>query len=398
MNNKDNIIFIGYIVPLENTSSYSGISIAGNKMQNSILKHLYNTNDYNISIISIRPNASFPRDKRIFVRKNNSLIYNSIPVTEIGYINVPLLKQLTQCRNVFKVLKKQIKSIKNKCIVFTFNMFPPIGIPAIKVQEKYKTQVVAFLADLPIDDAVDRSLISRLLDNSFNSITERQISKLKNAIALNLNAIKTYAPNSKYLVIDGGIELDENTKYVVTNKENYIMYCGSLNKYSGVLTLCQAMEYVKDDVLLYIYGQGELKEQVLEYSNKDNRIKYNGLVPNSIIIEKQKKAKLLINPRPVNDQISMVTFPSKIFEYMLSGTPIVSTKLSGFSSEYDDKLIFCGDSAKDIGHCIDKTLSLPKTKLDNIGKKAFEYVIKEKTWENQINKIVKFIGRCYYEN
>ena len=39
-----------------------------------------------------------------------------------------------------------------------------------------------------------------------------------------------------------------------------------------------------------------------------------------------------------------VTFPSKIFEYMLSGTPVITTRLNGFNSEYYDTMYFVEDN------------------------------------------------------
>ena len=43
--------------------------------------------------------------------------------------------------------------------------------------------------------------------------------------------------------------------------------------------------------------------------------------------------------RVVNDPIAQVTFPSKTFEYLLSGTPVLSTRLNGYTHEYDEAIV-----------------------------------------------------------
>ena len=56
-----------------------------------------------------------------------------------------------------------------------------------------------------------------------------------------------------------------------------------------------------------------------------------------------KEAKLLINLRNPEDKYTKYSFPSKTFEYMVSGTPFFTTKLEGIPSEYYNYL-YCIDS------------------------------------------------------
>lgn len=49
---------------------------------------------------------------------------------------------------------------------------------------------------------------------------------------------------------------------------------------------------------------------------------------------RNKKATLLINPRPSNEEFTKYSFPSKNLEYMASGTPLLATDLPGIPAEY----------------------------------------------------------------
>lgn len=387
-----NIVFIGYVVDPERADEYTGISFAGNNMQYNILKYLAKDERFNITVISVVPNTTFPKDKRMFIGKKESTLCDCIKTYEVSYVNIPVIKQVSQCLSVIFHLKKVFRTISaENSIVLTFNMFPPIGIPA-KWLIKKNIEVAAILADLPIDDAISRSTFGHLLMNSFDNIAKNAIKSLKHAIVLNYNAIKQYAPNSDYIIVDGGIDCDKTTtKNETIRKENNVLYCGSLNDYSGIRNLCNAMHYVTGNVFLDIYGSGELGDFVKECAKKDNRIRYHGRIPNSAILTKQKEAKFLINPRPINDPISMVTFPSKIFEYMMSGTPVISTKLSGFSSDYEGKVIFCGDSSEGIADAINRAMKMSDSEKEALALSASTFIVENKTWEKQTCKIADYL-------
>ena len=101
---------------------------------------------------------------------------------------------------------------------------------------------------------------------------------------------------------------------------------------------------------------------------------------------------MLINPRVINDPIAEVTFPSKTFEYMLSGTPVLTTRLNGYSEEYEGKMIFTeSDSAEQIAEGIEKVKKMGKEELENISREAKNFVMEKRCWSVQSKKIADFI-------
>lgn len=83
------------------------------------------------------------------------------------------------------------------------------------------------------------------------------------------------------------------------------------------------------DYILEIYGDGDYRAELVELAAKHDRIIYKGLVSRDVIVARQKQVALLINPRPSSYEYTQYSFPSKIMEYMLSGTPVLTTKLPG---------------------------------------------------------------------
>lgn len=132
-----NIIFLNYLVPLNEMHKYSGISVAGNKMQHNIATELSRIDNVNLNILSILPYATYPKEKRILVfgKKTNN---NNFKYQTISYINLPVIKQISQILFMNYSLKRLIKELDDNTIIFGFNMFPQIGIPLKKYLKNIK--------------------------------------------------------------------------------------------------------------------------------------------------------------------------------------------------------------------------------------------------------------------
>jgi glycosyltransferase involved in cell wall biosynthesis len=392
------VLFLGYAVDEETANSLTGSSIAGNKMQLNILKNLARYEDVNLDIITIYPVAGFPHDKNIFIKRSVINLCDDIKAIKAAFLNVPVLKQLWQTISVYYEAKKIIKKDKDT-IVFSFNLFPQIGLPLVWLKKKYNCSTVSLLADLPIDDKKVRRGISKMFRDSFDRLTRKSISECDHLIVLNKHAAEIYALGKDYIVVEGGADLEEYTKYNVTfgnakRIQRNIVYSGALTEYSGIMSLIEAMKYVRDgSVQLHIYGSGYL-QPVVEKAAKDNsNIKFFGRVSNQEIKDIQPNSWLLANPRLMDDPISAVTFPSKIFEYMLSGTPVLTTRLNGFTDEYFDKMYFVeSNEPRDIANKINELAEFDSDTLNEMGYRAFKFVTTKKTWEIQSRKIHRYLA------
>ena len=86
-----------------------------------------------------------------------------------------------------------------------------------------------------------------------------------------------------------------------------------------------------------------------------------GCVTPDKVVEYEKRALLLVNPRPTNETFSKFSFPSKTMEYLLSGTAVVSTKLPGIPEEYFDYMFsFDSDDRDSIFDKLNELLNLTR--------------------------------------
>ena len=284
-------------------------------------------------------------------------------------------------------------------MILSFNLFPQTGWAAVKSGKKYNIPVATLLADLPIDDANKRNWFMTQWRKLFDCLTICLIKECKNIIALNENAIKIYHPKADSLIVDGGIDWNSNnTLLEIKGAENKdIVFAGALVQYNGIVNLLQAMQIVKKsgkDIILHIYGDGDLKDYVKTMAEKHDNIVFHGRVASEELTKIYNKAWLLINPRPVNDPISQVTFPSKMFEYLLSGTPVLSTRLSGFTNAYNDVMFFAeSDTSQGLA---DKILEVSGQSQDEMNQKALrarKFVLDNKTWEKQCERIHEYLKK-----
>lgn len=170
---------------------------------------------------------------------------------------------------------------------------------------------------------------------------------------------------------------------------------GGLCEDYGVKNLVEAFKLIDNRKLeLHLYGNGELVDYIKK--QKDKRIIYHGIKDNIIVREEESVAKLLINPRFTNSEYTKYSFPSKIMEYMASGTPVLTTKLSGIPDEYGKYVYFFEDeSIVGMKEKMIEILSKSDNELYMKGRSARNFIIKNKNIMVQGKRIISLIKNKY---
>ncbi|WP_396128567.1 glycosyltransferase [Exiguobacterium mexicanum] len=173
-----------------------------------------------------------------------------------------------------------------------------------------------------------------------------------------------------------------------------ILYTGLLSKKYGIVDLIEAFKEIMDENLeLVICGEGEAKDYILEQSVIDSRIIYKGLLERRDVLTLQKSSTVLVNPRTNNDSYTKYSFPSKILEYMSSGTPVIAYKLDGMPDEYSEYLYTVDNYSRNgLKMKIEEVLNKPQEELSNMGMKARDFVLENKNKTVQTKKILEMIN------
>ena len=124
-------------------------------------------------------------------------------------------------------------------------------------------------------------------------------------------------------------------KFQTTNQERKIVaHAGTLSEVVGVSKILDYLKNSKSIDELWLMGNGDLSERIIEQANKDERLVYFGFINKEEVFLKLQQARLLLILRDPNEDYTKYSFPSKLFEYMASGTPVAISHLPGIPKEY----------------------------------------------------------------
>ena len=172
-----------------------------------------------------------------------------------------------------------------------------------------------------------------------------------------------------------------------------IMYAGGIRKQYGIERMAKA--FVRggfDGWELHIYGDGDYKTELAEFSKENPTVKFFGTVSNEEVVKKQLEATLLINPRPTDEDYVKYSFPSKTMECMASGTPLLTTRLPGMPPEYYDYVYFIDDESEDgVLEALKTVTERSQDELHTLGARAKEFVLREKSNLRQAKKLYDFL-------
>ena len=122
--------------------------------------------------------------------------------------------------------------------------------------------------------------------------------------------------------------------------ERYICYCGTVSNFKdGVNILLEAFGIISKEfpnMKLYILGHrpfakdNKLNDDIIEKYGIKEQVYMPGAIPGNEMPQFLKNAELLVLARPDNIQAAY-GFPTKLGEYLMSGNPVVVTKVGELS-------------------------------------------------------------------
>lgn len=172
----------------------------------------------------------------------------------------------------------------------------------------------------------------------------------------------------KIIVAHDGIDLEQfahpeskesaRARLGLPQDKKIAMYIGRLDGWKGVETLLEASLTLSSEWLVVIIG-GE-PEQVAKLSDKYPAVRFLGYRPYKELADNQSAADVLVLPGTGKDVVSVrFTSPLKLFAYMASGRPIVTSDLPSIREVLDEKsaVLISPDNAQALADGIQKASS-----------------------------------------
>lgn len=393
------IAFVGSVMSEVRCQDNPVCNPAGNKFQRNFLYSLLRAGRCALDVITFVPAAMFPRGSRLVYGSEMVEIDPDMAKAEaIRFVNVPILKQLSQAISIFLALRKWHRSQRGRRrVVIVYNVFAPHALPVLAARALYGGKAIALVADLPhgiYQFAGIRGLFERL-DMSAQT---RSLAHFDGQIVLTEMIAADFAPGVPSLIVEGAADGEQASLATTTEPPpdvRTILFSGTLNEINGTVLMLQAFAELADPrYRLRIFGRGPLQEMVVAAAARDSRIQFEGFQPNELIMRHQSEATVLINPRPIGHPITRYSFPSKLFEYMLSGRPVITTRLAGITPDYHPHLYLLDEETpQGLARKIEEVCDRPAQELSAKGRGAREFVLENKTWQQQGQRVYSFVSR-----
>lgn len=372
--------------------------------QNSLEKALVNGfQDNGFANLTVNCLPSVPYEvlcTKIYCRSIKDFIPEGIKFRTFPILKIPIMKYLVFFLSAFyRTLNHRLHCKERKMTIFVAVNFVPVTVALLLIAKTLDIKIICMLTDCARNTYALRQDLS-------DSKTKKGFLKLymhfcqwvehqyDGYIFLTEKMHDTVnLKNKPHMILEGISHDDFKVKYNNRNQKKIIMYAGSLFKIYGVEKILEVVNLIDDqNIELHIYGDGESKETIKLAAKNDQRISYKGFVDRSLILQSMQEATLLINLRNPEYEYTQLSFPSKLMEYMASGTPVFSTKLEGIPDEYYQYIYFSESYdnivlAKEIKDILNRPFEELRTKGDN----ARNFIIENKNQRIQAKRVKDFI-------
>lgn len=395
-----NILFLAQtypdeILPSLEKNSKVILDYAAHNLGSAIIKGM-KENNVKIHVVNTPHVGSYPpyyRTPVIPSYKNNGL-------ESIGFLNFSYLKRLSILRQQRKLTLKWCKCTAGRKVVFLYN-FEALAIVSDIIKKYPDVRVVLLVTDLIEYQSTGMTplkRINRIVDKFIGCGIQiyKYLELVDGFILLAPKMSENLCVGKRpWVQIEGIYNNDNNLSDVPKNPKKVLFYSGNLGKRYGICKLLDAFSEINDkEYELQICGGGDGLDIIKEYESKDNRIKYLGIVPRSEVQKLQQAATVLVNPRNSNDAYTMYSFPSKTMEYLASGTPVIMSHLKSIPQEYDEHIFYVDDeSIEGWARKIQEVCNIAPKELIDFGRRAQNFIMKEKTPRPQVKKILDFIDK-----
>ena len=353
-------------------------------------------NNSKVTVLSAPPVGRHNSSKAFWCKSKES--EEGITYHYLSFINFPGFRQVCLILGAFfRALFWCLSKPKAERVIVCDVLNAGLCASAILACMLTRTQIVGIMTDMP-------GLMVRFETNQQMPLMTKMATKLMkwsfnsyNKFVFLTDAMKVVNKNNNpYIIMEGlcGSEMALRRKVYKNDGIRNIMYAGGLHERYGLKKLTEAfMSIPGENLRLNLYGSGPFVEDLKNrYCKEDSRIIYKGVVGNAEVVEAELSSTLLVNPRPTDEEFTRYSFPSKNIEYMVSGTPLLTTKLPGMPSEYYPYVYLIEDETTEgYADAIKHAITLSDDDLHLKGHNAKSFILENKNSYEQAKRILRLI-------
>lgn len=388
------LLFISNVVPDIVPYNGPGFTRSGNNVLLGITEALPD----DATIVSCRPIASFPNGP-VWIKGETVDLSNGKKIIILPTLNIKIVKNIIWAYIIKSYIKKWAKKNPNDInYVLVYNLYTPPIKSVYKACKKYKCKLSAILYDLGVPPKrLGLGRITMMGYRHMEKQAEKYIPLLDGRIVINESIAKHYAPDKDYLLVDGGINSDVIAKLFPIEKSTSnrftFLLAGMLWDQNGTRLLLDCLSLHPElDADFIFAGKGIDVTLIESAAKKDKRIKYAGMLSQQHLFNLYAKVDVLLNLR-LEEAVDF-HFPSKLLEYMATGKHVLSTNIAHAGKVYGDYISILSDITPDgLAESINDIISAGKDTLYQRGTVTREFMLQNRNWRYQTQRIIKYINR-----
>ncbi len=389
------ILFISNLVPDRKEYWNSAFARSGQNVLRGIAKELplYD----HTTIACCLPTASFPYAP-IWISGKEDILEDGQKVYIWPTLNIQIIKIIFWGLYSLYFVGQWAKKHKNeKRKVLAYNIYTPPIKWLYKACNRTKTQLYMILMDLGIPPTrLGLSKIRMWGYKYSEKMAYKYIPKLDGRIVINENMVTEYAPNEDYILVDGGINDEVICRLFPLKKstQNTVIYvlAGMLWEQNGTKLMLDALNADPElDIKVFFAGKGRDVQLIKKAAKIDKRIQYVGMLNMDELFKLYESADVLLNLRL--EEKKDMHFPSKLLECLVMGKLVLSTPIAHAERDYGQYMKVLHDvTPNGLVNMMKEIASLSKEELLEMGEKARDFMLTNRTWQVRTEEIIKYMN------
>lgn len=365
--------------------------------------------------------------------KGKKYCVDSVKDIPFVFVNTPdykgngrkrIINMLTFYRNLFHVAKEYARLNGKPDVILASSVHPLTLVAGIKIAKRLGIKCICEIRDLwpeaifYFNKSNENSLLGKTLVKG-----EHWIYRKADALIFTKEGDTDYIKEKKWDVeqggdidlqkahyINNGVDIEAFNKNINENKledpdlesgKFNVVYVGAIRPVNNVGAILDVAKLLRDytDISFLIYGDGNQKE-ILENRVRDENIsnvKIKGYVNKKYIPYILSKSSVnLLNYSNTQYNWTRGNSSNKLFEYMASGKPIISTVKMGYSliKKYQCGVELESGSPEDLAQAILEIKNMPTEEYELLGENAkkgaekFDFKILTEKLIDVINDVV----------
>lgn len=302
--------------------------------------------------------------------------------------------------NLFSVAKAYIKVNGKPDIILASSVHPLTMVAGVQIAKKLQVPCICEVRDLwpeaifSFNKVIEKSILGRIL-----TAGEHWIYKKADALIFTKEGDTEYIKEKgwdldhggdidlkKCFYINNGVDLDAFQKSIKENKVDdadldndkfKVVYAGAIRPVNNVGNILDAAVLLKEntDIQFLVYGDGNEQEVLMQRVIDEGltNVKMKGYINKQYIPYILSKSSVnILNYSQSKYNWSRGNSSNKLFEYMASGKPVISTVKMGYCilDKYKCGLSLAEPTPEELSKTILKVYSMTKEQYEELGTNA----------------------------